>query len=329
LLLNQLLDDSDQYFRWIASLGQIRETRTALSGLFGRFVARAYLSRYFSYAYFDPIGSGDQSLTYWPALSVNRVKDGDLPDWVVGTRLIGPNIAIAEAKGSHNAAGAGPSLSAAVEQASRVEVVAAGTALAVKRYAIATRWAVCEAPKLYYPWLSVCDPAEGEREPNEEELASLRRGVALGHFANLANGLGAANTAHSLRRSKEQRPGTLAPDLVEFIEIEVAGVRRRVIGAIVTRSGIIRFPEQLPINFLDAIRTIYSAEAMVLVIDLDTLIKVDSDLNPIKAAHSGTPQTPSRPAPDYWLTPRPQPDGSELLPLDAVDILGRITRPTS
>ncbi|MDT8292205.1 hypothetical protein RQ846_21115, partial [Roseomonas mucosa] len=37
-------------------LGQAREVKVALSGLFGRFVARAYLERYFNLAIFAHLG---------------------------------------------------------------------------------------------------------------------------------------------------------------------------------------------------------------------------------------------------------------------------------
>jgi hypothetical protein len=38
-------------------LGQAREVKVALSGLFGRFVARAYLERYFNLSIFAHLGS--------------------------------------------------------------------------------------------------------------------------------------------------------------------------------------------------------------------------------------------------------------------------------
>lgn len=43
--LNSLLVPSDAWFKWVSPLGRVRETKTAFSGLFGRFVARAYLIR--------------------------------------------------------------------------------------------------------------------------------------------------------------------------------------------------------------------------------------------------------------------------------------------
>jgi len=66
LLLEQLLAPADKWFRWIGPLGEIRETKTALSGLFGRFIARAYLTRYHGFAYFEPVRSETQALAGWP-----------------------------------------------------------------------------------------------------------------------------------------------------------------------------------------------------------------------------------------------------------------------
>src|SRR6266404_2266983 len=43
-------------------LGQAREVKVALSGLFGRFVARAYLERYFGLSIFVHVGKGSMLL---------------------------------------------------------------------------------------------------------------------------------------------------------------------------------------------------------------------------------------------------------------------------
>src|SRR5579863_10361189 len=55
LLLENLLVPGDHWFKWLGPLGQIRETKTALSGLFGRFVARAYLTKFLGFTHFEPI----------------------------------------------------------------------------------------------------------------------------------------------------------------------------------------------------------------------------------------------------------------------------------
>jgi hypothetical protein len=52
-------------------LGQAREVKVALSGLFGRFVARAYLERYFSLSIFVHLGSRSLLLDSRRLTSVN------------------------------------------------------------------------------------------------------------------------------------------------------------------------------------------------------------------------------------------------------------------
>jgi hypothetical protein len=65
---------------------------------------------------------------------------------------------------------------------------------------------------------------------------------------------------------------------------------------------------------------------MLLVVDLATLLEVDTSLDLEKLASLPGPQATS-PAPDYWRTSRVQPDGSELVALDSVEIRGRIADP--
>lgn len=45
-ILDALLDPAATSFRFREPLGHAREVKTAVSGLFGRFVARAYATRY-------------------------------------------------------------------------------------------------------------------------------------------------------------------------------------------------------------------------------------------------------------------------------------------
>src|ERR1700710_2085261 len=124
--LEQLLVQGDPWFRWIGQLGQIRETKTALSGLYGRFVARAYLTRHCGYHYFQSLNSQMTPVTFGSGLVARKNKAGDAPDWIIGT-LTGNQIAIAEAKGSHNTAGASHALKAAIAQVNRVSVYAGRT----------------------------------------------------------------------------------------------------------------------------------------------------------------------------------------------------------
>lgn len=63
-------------------LGQAREVKVALSGLFGRFVARAYLERYFDLSIFAHLGSKAIDLDRRRKVKIKRLSRGDLPDWI-------------------------------------------------------------------------------------------------------------------------------------------------------------------------------------------------------------------------------------------------------
>jgi hypothetical protein len=67
-------------------LGQAREVKVALSGLFGRFVARAYLERYFDLSIFAHLGSRTIDIDRRRRVRVKRLSSGDLPDWIPDNR---------------------------------------------------------------------------------------------------------------------------------------------------------------------------------------------------------------------------------------------------
>ena len=142
--LGDLLSAGSPQFLFRSELGQAREVKTALSGLIGRFVARAYLTRYFGYRHFKSIGKPPKRLNFRPAAWVIRRPghSGDLPDWVVSTASRTPTFAIVEAKGSHDPRGPGAALSRAWEQAQRADVTTHSGLVPLKRFAIATRWGV-------------------------------------------------------------------------------------------------------------------------------------------------------------------------------------------
>lgn len=79
----------------------------------------------------------------------------------------------------------------------------------VKRFGIATRWAVQNQPGLGEPWLTVLDPDQGERDPTPEEQTHFKRSTALEHFAPIAEELQLLETAAAIYRAKVERPGTL------------------------------------------------------------------------------------------------------------------------
>lgn len=58
-------------------LGQAREVKVALSGLFGRFVARAYLDRYFNLSIFAHLGSRVIDFDRRRQVKVTRLSRGE------------------------------------------------------------------------------------------------------------------------------------------------------------------------------------------------------------------------------------------------------------
>lgn len=85
-------------------LGQAREVKVALSGLFGRFVARAYLERYFNLSIFTHLRSRIIDLDRRRKIKVMRLSRGDLPDWIACASDLS-SLTIAEAKGCHDVGG--------------------------------------------------------------------------------------------------------------------------------------------------------------------------------------------------------------------------------
>ena len=137
-VLNALLDGGS-WFTFKEPLGQAREVKVALSGLFGRFVARAYLERYLSLSIFSYLGRIPIVLDGGSKIQIEPRSNGDFPDWIASTGNLS-NLTVVEAKGSHDAAGPQYALNRAWKQAGRIDVVADGLRLTVKRLAIVTRW---------------------------------------------------------------------------------------------------------------------------------------------------------------------------------------------
>ena len=104
-------------------LGEAREVKVALSGLFGRFVARAYLKRYFHLSIFAHLGHSPIVLDGRRRIQVVRRESGDIPDWLACTSTLS-DLTIAEAKGSHAQSGPAQALGRAWKQAGRIDVVA-------------------------------------------------------------------------------------------------------------------------------------------------------------------------------------------------------------
>ena len=84
--LGDLLQPGDP-FVFHQPLGQSREVKVALSGLFGRFFARAYLERYFHLSVFHHLGQEPISLNAPREISITAREEGDLPDPSLPTSL--------------------------------------------------------------------------------------------------------------------------------------------------------------------------------------------------------------------------------------------------
>lgn len=226
-------------------LGQAREVKVALSGLFGRFVARAYLERYFNLSIFAHLGSRTIDLDRRRQVKITRLSRGDLPDWIACAADLS-SLTVAEAKGCHDVGGPAKALDRAWAQARRIDVTARGRKVTVKRIAIATRWGMAAAGPAD-AHLSVRDPVD-EGEPIEPvEKDGLFIGLLRLHIANLIKPLGHNELAATLHRLTQQAfPRRLQDDLgraramldaAPVREVEKAAAMGGLIGGIVTRAG--------------------------------------------------------------------------------------------
>jgi hypothetical protein len=226
-------------------LGQAREVKVALSGLFGRFVARAYLERYFNLSIFTHLGNSSLLLDGRLKIGIVRLSPGDLPDWVACDSNLS-DLTVAEAKGCHDTAGPSKALARAWAQAGRIDVTVRGRRVTVKRIAIATRWgAATSGPANAH--LSVRDPKdEGEPiEPNESDALFL--GLLRHHVANLIAPLGHGELAGLLRDlTRNPFPKVIEGNIARAKQVldrtsihEVVGAAQidGLVGGLVTRAG--------------------------------------------------------------------------------------------
>ncbi len=227
-------------------LGQAREVKVALSGLFGRFVARAYLERYFGLSIFAHLGSRVVDLDRRRKVKVSRLSRGDLPDWIACASDLS-SLTVAEAKGCHDNGGPAKALNRAWAQAGRIDITAGGRKVTVKRIAIATRWGIA-APSPTDVHLSVRDPVDEGEPIKQEEKDALFIGLLRLHIANLIKSLGHAELANALRglthqpfarrpQGDSQQRARALLDATSVKEIEKATAMGGLIGGIVTRAG--------------------------------------------------------------------------------------------
>jgi hypothetical protein len=247
-LLNALLHPGSSHFLFHAPLGQAREVKTAVSGLFGRFVARAYATRYLGYSRFVHVTKPPMTLTGSMNGVLRRtpgVTSGDMPDWV--TWGAGAGLGIVEAKGCHDRTNPGKTLERARRQAERAEIAVGGRPATFKRYAIATRWGYA-TPTRTQPMLWVHDPIEEGKE-TPEEAAGLALGVARLHAARLLEPLGYRELADQLRTlardpfaanrdRRQRRARDLLGSAPTFSVDDIEGTEgERLLGAVVVRGS--------------------------------------------------------------------------------------------
>lgn len=227
-------------------LGQAREVKVALSGLFGRFVARAYLERYFNLSIFAHLGSRTIDLDRRRQVKITRLSRGDLPDWIACASDLS-SLTVAEAKGCHDLGGPAKALDRAWTQARRIDVTARGRKVTVKRIAIATRWGMATAGPTD-ALLSVRDPIDEGEPQTQDEKDALFIGLFRLHIANLINPLGHVELAGALRGLTQQTfPRRLQIDVERARSLLDASPVRDVekataamdglVGGVVTRAG--------------------------------------------------------------------------------------------
>jgi len=227
-------------------LGQAREVKVALSGLFGRFVARAYLERYFNLSIFAHLGNRTIDLDRRRKVRITRLSRGDLPDWIACASDLS-SLTVAEAKGCHDVGGPAKALDRAWAQARRIDVTAQGRKVTVKRIAIATRWGMATAGPAD-ACLSVRDPMEEGEPHTQEEKDALFIGMLRLHIANLIKPLGHAELAGALRnltlQSFPRRPqGEVerARSLLDTSPVrdvdQASAAMDGLVGGVVTRAG--------------------------------------------------------------------------------------------
>ncbi|OAF16608.1 hypothetical protein [Bradyrhizobium neotropicale] len=232
-------------FTFREPLGHAREVKVALSGLFGRFVARAYLERHFNLSIFAHLGSRTIDLDRRSQVKIKRLSRGDLPDWIACASDLS-SLTVAEAKGCHDVGGPAKALDRAWAQAGRIDVTARGRKVTVKRIAIVTRRGTA-TPGPVEAHLSVRDPVdEGEPvDPKEKDVLLI--GLLRLHIANLIKPLGHVELAGALRHLTHQpfarrlqrdleRARTLL-DAVPVREVEKTSTVGGLVGGIVTRAG--------------------------------------------------------------------------------------------
>ena len=295
-------------------LGQAREVKVALSGLFGRFVARAYLERYFDLSIFAHLGNHVIDLDGRNQAKIKRLARGDLPDWIACNSDL-TSLTIAEAKGRHDPVGPAKALARAWTQAGRIDVTVNGRRVTVKRIAVATRWGV-DNSNLADAHLSVRDPIDRGDAIKVQDKDAPFIGLLRLHVANMIEPLGHVELAQALRaltRQTSPRPlrdaagrARSALDNAPIGHVEKTHDIGGLVGGIVTRAG--------PIA--DAVASTVDQEALARLNLRAVFAGIDRDL--LRAAIDGEAETirgrlADKVSPDDFA--RPDRAGGWIIPL--------------
>lgn len=314
------ITSSSSYFEWSSRLGEVRETRTALSGLFGRFVARAFLAREAQCSKFWPITSKTMAIPIPSGAQLMPAPgtSGDLPDWACNSPLAPSGVIIAEAKGSHDRGGYSQALERAKGQVERVDLISGTTTLTVKRYAIATRWAIHGDPHLTEPWLAVHDPVGGQRNATSPERRQIATLISSMHFAALARGMGYERFATWIEErplEEDRRSGISELDRVIF-EADPFPQGVKGLMAIITPGGLTPLTRDEVILGARIFRRFKTQRAMALVIPEDSV----SDKIPAGQTMRGYPFITGRQGDEFWDRVHRFQDGTWLLPIQAMNV---------
>ncbi|WP_050420530.1 hypothetical protein [Bradyrhizobium tropiciagri] len=208
LLFEELLVSGGKELIWKGKgPGRGKEMRRAFSGLFGRFFARAYLSRYHDFAWFMPIDGDPTNVS--KRLRVSRLsgQGTELPDWICGSGS--GRVAVAEAKGTSQASnGTGAGLpgpirtadgqlkGVVVESLRKVAGEERWTAVRTKGWAVMSRWGVEIPPRDAF--IYVLDPDTPGDPPSAHERDDMVQDIARAHVAYLLAGMGFSEMASQL-----------------------------------------------------------------------------------------------------------------------------------
>ncbi len=198
------LSASETYWlQWAEDLAQSAELRRTYSGLYGRFTARALLTAHLGLSRFISLGRNGVEVP--GSISVERIKKGDIPDWIAWDDRAARHV-LCEAKGSLTAndfLGTGPP-KCVVEgkaQFDRVHCSGPTGTLSPARWVAASRWATelrgGQATTLLW------DPPS-DHEPLPEELARRsREAMTRAWLDSLAPALGWRDASELLSGERE------------------------------------------------------------------------------------------------------------------------------